>query len=129
MDNINLEIYNKSFDELDYNNSSFYYFDPPYLLSLTAYSRRYWDKLNENRLLNILSQNNFKFALSNVIEYDDKINDLLKEAVDKNNWNVIPIESDYSNSSYQKKKRVKNNEVLITNYEKPTIQKGLDEWR
>lgn len=116
MDNIELEIYNKSFDELNYNNSSFYYFDPPYLLSLTAYSRRYWDKTSENKLLNILSQNKFKFALSNVIEYDDKINDLLKEAVNKNNWNVIPIESDYSNSSYQKKKRIKNNEVLITNY-------------
>lgn len=45
-----------------------------------------------------------------------KNNELLKKAVTDNNWNVIPIESDYSNSSYQKKKRIKNNEVLITNY-------------
>ena len=116
IDNMDLTIYNKSFDKLDYTNDSFYYFDPPYLLSLTAYSRRYWNEKCENRLLNILSQNNIKFALSNVIEYDDKTNNLLKEAVNKNDWNVIPIESDYSNSSYQKKKRIKNNEVLITNY-------------
>lgn len=116
MNNMNLTILNKSFEELNYNDNSFYYFDPPYLLSLTAYSRRYWNKLNENKLLNILSENDFKFALSNVIEYDGKTNDLLKNAVDENDWNVIPIESDYSNSSYQKKERIKNNEVLITNF-------------
>lgn len=116
MDNMNLTILNKSFDELNYNENSFYYFDPPYILSLTAYSRRYWDEAKEEKLLNILSENNFKFALSNVIEYDGKTNELLKKAVEDNNWNVIPIESDYSNSSYQKKKRIKNNEVLITNY-------------
>ena len=128
IDNMNLTILNKSFKELNYNNDSFYYFDPPYILTDAAYVK-YWNELSENRLLNILSENNFQFALSNVIEYDGKTNDLLKKAVDKNNWNVIPIESDYSNSGYQKKKRVQNNEVLITNYKKPTIQKGLDKWR
>ena len=115
MNNMNLTILNKSFDELNYNEDSFYYFDPPYILTDADYGK-YWDKTNEKKLLNILSENNFQFALSNVIEYDGKTNDLLKKAVDKNNWNVIPIESDYSNSGYQKKKRIKNNEVLITNY-------------
>lgn len=115
IDNMNLTIINKSFDELNYNEDSFYYFDPPYILTDADYGK-YWNKTKENDLLNILSENNFKFALSNVIEYDGKTNELLKKAVNDNNWNVIPIESDYSNSSYQKKKRIKNNEVLITNY-------------
>jgi DNA adenine methylase Dam len=127
IDSMNITVLNKAFDELNYNSDSFYYFDPPYLLTDASYGGN-WREKSENKLLNILSQNNFKFALSNVIEYDGKTNDLLKQTISKNNWNVIPIESDYSNSSYQKKKRVKNNEVLITNYEKPTIQKGLNEW-
>lgn len=115
IDNMDIIILNKTFGELNYNNDSFYYFDPPYLLTDASYGKK-WDKLNERKLLNILSENDFKFALSNVIEYDGKTNNLLKKAVTDNNWNVIPIESDYSNSSYQKKKRIKNNEVLITNY-------------
>lgn len=115
IDNMNISILNKSFEELNYNNNVFYYFDPPYLLTDADYGK-YWDEAKEENLLNILSENNFKFALSNVIEYDGKTNNLLKKAVEDNNWNVIPIESDYSNSSYQKKKRIKNNEVLITNY-------------
>lgn len=115
INNIELTIYNKSFDKLNYNEDSFYYFDPPYLLTDATYGKK-WDKTDETKLLNILSENNFKFALSNVIEYDGKTNNLLKKAIEDNNWNVIPIESDYSNSSYQKKKRIKNNEVLITNY-------------
>lgn len=115
MDNMNILILNKSFEELNYNNNAFYYFDPPYILT-HADLEKDWNKTNENKLLNVLSKNNFKFALSNVIEYDGKINELLKEAIDKNNWNVIPIESDYSNSNFNKKKRTKNNEVLITNY-------------
>lgn len=115
IDNMNIVILNKSFDELDYINDFFYYFDPPYILTDADYGK-YWNENNEKKLLNILSKNDFKFALSNVIEYDGKTNDLLKEAVDNNNWNIIPIESDYSNSSYQKKRRIQNNEVLITNY-------------
>jgi adenine-specific DNA-methyltransferase len=115
MDKMDLIILNKSFEELDYDADAFYYLDPPYLLTNATYNT-FWDESKEEYLLKILSQANFKFALSNVIEYNGKTNNLLKEAVKENNWNVIPIESDYSNNTPNQKKRVKNNEVLITNY-------------
>ena len=128
MDKIDLTILNNSFEELDYDADAFYYLDPPYFLTDATYNK-FWNESKEKELLKILSQANFKFALSNVIEYNGKTNNLLKEAVKENNWNVIPIESDYRTNSSNQKKRIKNNEVLVINYEKPTIQKGLDEWR
>ena len=74
----------------------------------------------EQELLNLLDELNekeIKFALSNVIRQGDKTNDLLIEWIEKNNYKVININSDYSNSNYKKKDENKNaEEVLVINY-------------
>ena len=124
---LNLTIENKGFDEFDFSNlksRDFVYCDPPYLISTASYNdgkRGYtgWDEKLESTLLNILDELNRKgirFALSNVIKHKGKENHLLKEW--SKSYNIYFLNNDYSNSNYQSKNRRKDatKEVLITNY-------------
>ena len=118
MDSMDLKIYNMSFEDIKYDSNCFYYFDPPYLLTDADYNLG-WDESKEEQLISLLDGADFKFALSNVLTYNDLKNESLIELVENNdNLNVISINSNYSNCSYHKKKRTKENEVLITNYVK-----------
>ena len=67
---------------------------------------KYLDKANEKGI---------KFALSNVIEHNGIVNNVLLEWSKK--YKVFEIDSDYSNCSYHKKnKTLRTREVLIVNY-------------
>ena len=50
--------------------------------------------------------------------HDGKMNDLLLDWIEKNNYTVININSDYTNANYHKKNRKnnKNQEVLVVNF-------------
>lgn len=98
------------------NKKALYYFDPPYLITLAPYNAM-WNENDEKDLLNLLDDLNdkgIKFALSNVIESNGKVNNLLKEWSKK--YNVILLNRKYLNSNYRKKNITIAQEVLITNY-------------
>lgn len=113
----------KDFNDIDFKQykKPFFYCDPPYLLGDASYNENGgWDEKKETELLEFLKQldiNGIKFTLSNVIEHKGKQNKLLLDWCLKNQFNIIYLDKNYSNSNYQTKhKEQKTLEVLITNY-------------
>lgn len=122
---LNIEFLSKDFKKIDVNEyeKPFVYCDPPYLLGTATYNENGgWTEKDEKDLLdylNNLNRNNIDFALSNVIEHKEEVNNILLDWVLENNYNLIYLNQNYSNSSYHKnksKKEVGTKEVLITNY-------------
>lgn len=114
---------NKSFDELDikdFNEDTFVYADPPYLITSACYNA-VWDEKMEYKLLEYLdkcTKHGIKFALSNVLKMNDKSNDILKNWCKERGYNVHHLNYTYSNSNYHKLDKTVGltDEVLITNY-------------
>lgn len=103
--------------DLYLNKDAMYYFDPPYLITQAPYNAL-WKESDEKDLFNLLDELNskgIKFALSNVVESNGKVNELLKEWSKK--YNIIYLDRKYLNSNYRKKNITVAKEVLITNYE------------
>lgn len=103
-------------EKLYKNEKAFYYFDPPYLITQAPYNVL-WNEEDEKDLLSLLDKLNergIKFALSNVIESNGKVNKILKEWSKK--YNVHYLNRKYLNSNYRKKNITIAQEVLITNY-------------
>ncbi len=130
----NIEFTNVSFEKFNYlmlNENDFVYCDPPYLITTGSYNDgkrgfKGWTKKEEIELLQVLDNLNKKgirFALSNVISHKGKENNILKNWINSNDYNLHYLNKNYSNSNYQTKIRDKNAsiEVLVTNYisEKP----------
>lgn len=122
-----VEFISKDFRDIDlsaYGKGDFIYVDPPYLITTGSYNDgkrgfKGWNINDEKDLLNYLDVANdmgLKFALSNVMNHSDKINELLIMWATK--YNVIQIKSNYTNSSYNKLNRSdkQTEEVLIMNY-------------
>ncbi|MCD7780093.1 MAG: Dam family site-specific DNA-(adenine-N6)-methyltransferase [Candidatus Gastranaerophilales bacterium] len=125
----NITFSNKDFLSFNFNDlteNSLVYCDPPYLITTGSYNDgnrgfKNWTKKEETELLNLLSKlnkENIKFALSNVTNHDGKQNDLLIDWINRNDFKVLTISTDYTNSNYQKKNKNNeaNKEVLIINY-------------
>lgn len=121
---MNIDFISKDFnkiqlDELD--SDDFIYCDPPYLITTGSYNDgnrgfKDWKEQQELELYNFLdraNEKNIKFALSNVLEHKGKENTLLKSW--SNKYNIIDLQNNYSNSSYNTTKG-NSREVLITNY-------------
>jgi DNA adenine methylase Dam len=100
------------------HENDFVYADPPYLITNPDYSRNDWDETKEKQLYDMLDSINnqgVKFALSNVLQHDNKSNDMLK--VWSESYHVHYLNSTYKNANADKKiKNGKTVEVLITNY-------------
>ena len=97
------------------NKNDFLYFDPPYLITFSEYNKL-WNEGNEKKMiqvLNALNKKNIRFAVSNVVLYKNKKNDIFSAWA--KNYNVIPIKSNYI--SYHDNSIKTFKEVLITNYE------------
>ena len=104
-----------------YTDKSFFYVDPPYLITCATYNEQSgWtekDEIDLLRYLEELDKKGIRFALSNVLESKGKKNTILCEWVNKNEkYRVIPLNYDYSNSNYHTKKDGVTKEVLIVNY-------------
>ncbi len=120
----NCEFLNLDFRKFDYSlltEESFVYCDPPYLITRATYNEKEgWTDKDEQDLYEILdrlSENNVKFALSNVLCHEGKENLFLKDWVNRNNYTIHNLFMDYHYSNYQKKsKKADSEEVLITNY-------------
>lgn len=120
-----IKFINSSFKEFDIKNleaGSFIYADPPYIITTATYNEKNaWTEVEERKLLYFLdncNSRNIKFALSNVLEIDGKVNQILKDWLLKNDYICHHLNYSYRNSNYQKKdNQEKTDEVLITNYE------------
>lgn len=116
---------NKSFDELnveEFTKDTFVYADPPYLITVASYNENGgWNEQMEYKLLDYLdkcTENGIKFALSNVLEMNDKSNDILKKWVQEKGYNIHHLNYTYGNCNYHKLDKTVGltDEVLITNY-------------
>ena len=75
----------------------------------------------EYKLLEYLdkcTENGIKFALSNVLEMNDKSNDILKKWAQEKGYNIHHLNYTYGNCNYHKLDKTVGltDEVLITNY-------------
>ena len=115
----NLIMRKGSFEEIDYTEfekGTVFYFDPPYLITTAEYNDRKrglkgWNSELEAELLMYLSKLDkagYYFMLSNVMEHQGKINNLLKEWVDNNSFNIVEIGKTGS--------RYPRSEILVKNF-------------
>ena len=105
----------------DYTDKSFFYADPPYLITCATYNEQAgWTENDEKDLLNYLEEldkKGIRFALSNVLESKGKKNVILSEWINQNKkFKAIPLNYDYTNSNYHTKKDGITKEVLVVNY-------------
>lgn len=107
----------------EWNEKTFVYVDPPYLITCATYNEQDgWNEVLERELLkylDVLHERGIKFALSNVLSSKGKTNSILMDWVNTNigKYHVIYLDYTYSNSNYQTKDRTsKTDEVLIVNY-------------
>ena len=113
----------KELPNADWNDRTFVYADPPYLITCATYNEQDgWNETLERELLQYLDNLNergIRFALSNVLNSKGKTNHILMDWVNANigRYRVIYLDYTYSNSNYQTKDRTsKTDEVLIVNY-------------
>lgn len=122
-----LEAKDVSFSNCDFSDikasslgkNDFVYADPPYLITCATYNEKSWNEEEEKKLLSYLdelSDNNIRFALSNVLFTDNKTNTILQTWLSERNYNCHHLDFSYKNSNYHKKHVAKTDEVLITNY-------------
>lgn len=118
--NKNIKFMNTNFTNIFPENiDDFVYLDPPYLPTVTSYTENgIWNQDKEKQLyeyIDYLNSNNIKFALSNVLVYHGKDNEMLRKWSKK--YNIHILEHSYNNNNhYRKNNKLKDEEVLITNY-------------
>lgn len=119
MASLNLTGSASTFAEVVAPPGSFFYCDPPYLITTATYNEKDgWTPENEEQLLHYLrtlDSYGIKWALSNVTHHQGRTNDLLIAFAES--YNVHSLTMKYSNASYHKKDREsESREVLVTNY-------------
>jgi len=102
--------------------STIFYFDPPYFLSNATYNSS-WNENEEKKLLSTLQKltdEGYKWYLSNIIESKGRINVLLTEFIELNKEKIEVYFIDninYTNSNYQRQKRTKvDREIIIKGF-------------
>lgn len=112
----NVIFMSENFEKLEHyiDKDTFFYCDPPYLITLGSYNdgkRGFngWSENDEIRLLDFLKKINDKggrFMLSNVLEHKDKTNEILKKWIKENKFKVKKY-----------KGKSKRKEIIVINYE------------
>lgn len=100
--------------QLQLGESDLIYLDPPYLITFSEYNKL-WDETTEGELLDLLdaiSREHIKFAISNVTHYKGRTNDIFIKWAKK--YHTHSIKSNYI--SYHDNTLKSFNEVLVTNY-------------
>ncbi len=101
-------------NRLNLSEQDLVYLDPPYLITFSEYNK-FWTYREEQRLIDILDsldRKHIKFAVSNVLHYKTKTNEIFLNWSAK--YNVHSIKSNYI--SYHDNTIKKFNEVLVTNF-------------
>ena len=113
----------RGLDVTDLGKDDFVYADPPYLVTTASYNEGGgWSESDERDLLALLERlhrQRCRFALSNVTESNGRMNTILQEWLNryKNEFQVVEIERNYSNSNYHRKNSGKTREILVVNYQ------------
>lgn len=92
------------------------YLDPPYLITFSEYNKL-WNEQTERDLLYLLDElnaRNVHFALSNVIYYKGRVNEILLHWAGDRNYNIHPIKSNYI--SFHDNTVKDFHDVLVCNY-------------
>ena len=102
-------------------DKSFFYADPPYLITCATYNEQDgWTEKDEYDLLVYLEEldkKGIRFALSNVLESKGKKNVILADWIGKHKqFKAISLDYDYNNSNYHTKREGVTREVLVVNY-------------
>ena len=100
--------------QLQLGESDLIYLDPPYLITFSEYNKL-WDETTEGELLDLLdalSREHIKFAISNVTHYKGRTNDIFIKWAKK--YHTHSIKNNYI--SYHDNTLKSFNEVLVTNY-------------
>lgn len=105
----------------EYTHKSFFYADPPYLITCATYNEQNgWTEKDEYDLLNYLEEldkRGIRFALSNVLESKGRKNMILADWIRKHEkFKAIELDYDYSNSNYHTRREGVTKEVLVVNY-------------
>lgn len=106
--------FEKFINDISPAQNDFVYLDPPYLITASEYNK-IWNTENEKRLLSLLDElnnNNIKFAISNVIRYKEKQNNIFYNWAQQ--YNIHFIKSNYINWFDNTNK--KTIEVLVNNF-------------
>ncbi|MFH0806060.1 MAG: Dam family site-specific DNA-(adenine-N6)-methyltransferase [Patescibacteria group bacterium] len=113
----NFKIFRRNYNEIISEENTFTYFDPPYLLSNDCYQAKQWDEMEEQKFLNWVKTIKGKWAISNIISKNGKINKYLEEF--SKDYNLINLDKKYNAKVGGYKEGIKNEsqEVLITNFE------------
>ncbi len=112
----------RSLDVTAIGKKDIVYADPPYLVTCATYNESGgWTENDERDLLELLDRIDRvggRFALSNVTESKGQRNDILLAWLERNKgrYRSLQIQSDYSNSNYQRKSVGDSKEVLVINY-------------
>lgn len=116
---------NKDFKSISLNEfteKSFFYADPPYLITCATYNEQDgWTEEDERDLLSYLEnldKKGIRFALSNVIENKGRKNNILSDWLTRNKrFKTIQLDYNYANSNYHAKSSNSiTREVLVVNY-------------
>ena len=105
-----------------FTKDSFFYVDPPYLITCATYNEQGgWTRQDERDLLAYLEeadQRGIRFALSNVLESKGRKNEILEAWIKEHRqFRVIPLDYGYGNSSYHgKNRKSRTKEVLVVNF-------------
>jgi len=132
LNNINVSFTDQYFDELDLSylsNGDFVYLDPPYIITTGSYNDgnrgfQNWGETQERTMYSIMNQltkQGVRWALSNVLENKNNKHSLLEEYIESNNIQVTNLKYNYNNASYNSKGKG-SKEVLITNYDVQTSE-------
>lgn len=99
---------------IDYAKGDLVYIDPPYLISSYKYNKM-WNEDCERDLIGVMDEldgRGVRFAVSNIITYNGRRNEIFGEWAVR--YNVHTIKSNYINYHDNSKKALL--EVLVTNY-------------
>ncbi len=119
MEKNEIKFYNKDFmeflKEVDFDENSYVYLDPPYLISGSEYNK-YWNEAEEKRLcayLDELNARGVRFGITNLINHKGKVNETFLEW--SKNYIVYNIDSNYI-SFNDNTIKADSKEVFVTNY-------------
>ncbi len=114
-----VKFYNKNYkeflEELSFDENSYIYFDPPYLISLSEYNKL-WGEKEEKELCDYLDEldlRGIKFGITNLINHKGCFNKIFYEWSQK--YRTYNIESNYISFNDNTVKK-SSKEVFVTNY-------------
>jgi len=115
--NKKVDFKSESYETLPLDKNSFYYFDPPYMLTTGSYNDgkrgfKGWDNETELQFMKyveFLEKKKIKFMISYVLEHNDQTNDRFKKWIKENDFRQIELSTVQSS-------KIKRKEILIVNY-------------